>query len=416
MLDFYEPMLYMSTPEHPNTMGVVVVLKEPVDGDILREVVEALRARFPYYYVRAAYRGNDLVLVPNPLPMTVRNTWAPINLNSQASNHHLAAWKYEGKRLAFEVSHSFTDGSGVLPYIKSAMYLYLSRKTGQRFDPAGFRLPGDAIPESEAGNPFAGLDIDAAQAPLYSKPATPDFYRLSDGADHNPRIFYVKLSEAQLMQYCRDNDGSPNAILSVLLARAVRRYDPESEKTVVVSVAINHKAVLGNHDSYRMLTNVVELDFPKNRPLDDLMKACTIARGQIMLQSQPENALWVVKQRKETFARLDQMPLEMKLGMIAKAAGSLRWSVGVSYASSRTFGPLDPCIDELYVIAEPGSTDVICEVACINHSFFLAIAQTFASEGYFKTFLGELDEIGIAYEIMGREPLDMSGIEAFVGR
>ena len=341
---------------------------------------------------------------------------APINLNSQASNHHLAAWKYEGKRLAFEVSHSFTDGSGVLPYIKSAMYLYLSRKTGQRFDPAGFRLPGDAIPESEAGNPFAGLDIDAAQAPLYSKPATPDFYRLSDGADHNPRIFYVKLSEAQLMQYCRDNDGSPNAILSVLLARAVRRYDPESEKTVVVSVAINHKAVLGNHDSYRMLTNVVELDFPKNRPLDDLMKACTIARGQIMLQSQPENALWVVKQRKETFARLDQMPLEMKLGMIAKAAGSLRWSVGVSYASSRTFGPLDPCIDELYVIAEPGSTDVICEVACINHSFFLAIAQTFASEGYFKTFLGELDEIGIAYEIMGREPLDMSGIEAFVGR
>ena len=50
MKEFYEPMLYMSTPDHPNTMGALVGLKEPVDGDILRGVVEELRARFPYYY------------------------------------------------------------------------------------------------------------------------------------------------------------------------------------------------------------------------------------------------------------------------------------------------------------------------------------------------------------------------------
>ena len=32
MAEFYEPMLYMSTPEHPNTMGVCIVLKESVGG------------------------------------------------------------------------------------------------------------------------------------------------------------------------------------------------------------------------------------------------------------------------------------------------------------------------------------------------------------------------------------------------
>ena len=143
MKEFYEPMLYLSTPDHPNTMGALVGLKEPVDGDILRGVVEELRARFPYYYVRAAAKENDLVPVPNPLHMTVRNSWDPINLNSEESNYHLAAWKYEGKRLAFEISHSLTDGAGMLPYIKSALYLYLSRKTGKNFDSTGFRLPGD---------------------------------------------------------------------------------------------------------------------------------------------------------------------------------------------------------------------------------------------------------------------------------
>ena len=413
MKEFYEPMLYMSTPDHPNTMGVLVTLKEAVDGDILRSVVDKLRDRFPYYYVKVAIKENDLFPVPNPLPMTVRNTWNPINFNSEESNFHLAAWKYEGKRLAFEVSHSLTDGAGVLPYIKSALYLYLSRKTGVNFASEGFRLPGDVIPESETGNPYTGLDIDGAEAPLYTKPPTEDFYRLNTGADRDQRIFYIKLSESQLMQYCKDYDGSPNAFLSVMFARAVRRYDPASEKTVSIAVAIDHKAMLGNHNNYRMGANVVEMDFPKSRSLDDLMKTCTVARGQVMLQAQPENSLWAMKQKKALYAKMDQIPLEMKLGMIAKAAGSPRWSISISYANSRSFGPLDPYIDELYMLAEPGVSDFMCEIACINHSFFLTIMQNYSSHAFVKVFLDELVSVGIDYEVMREEPLRLCGMKEY---
>ena len=163
MREFHEPMLYLSTPEHPNTMCVLAVLNEPIDGDILRSVVEELRVRFPYFYIKAVPRDNDIYPEMNPLPMTVRNTWMPIKFNSSESNYHLTAWKYEGKRVALEISHSLTDGAGVLPYMKSVLYLYISRKTGQVFDSAGFRLPGDVIPASEIGNPFANIDIDAVE-------------------------------------------------------------------------------------------------------------------------------------------------------------------------------------------------------------------------------------------------------------
>ncbi len=413
MKEFFEPMLYISTPDHPNTMGVLVALKEPVDGGILCGVAEELRERFPYFYVKAAAKENDLFPVPNPLPITVRNTWDPINLNSKESNYHLAAWKYEGNRLAFEISHSLTDGAGVLPYIKSAMYLYLSRKKGLAFDLAGFRLPGDIIPESETGNPFANLDIDGTEAPLYSKETTRDFYQLNDGGEKKPQITFIRLSEAQLMQYCKDYDGSPNAFLSVMFARAIHRYDPDNEKTVSIAVAVDHKAMLGNHDNYRMFANVVELDFPRNRSLDDLMKSCTMARGQIMLQAQPENSLWAMKQRKALFARMDQTPLEMKLGVIAKAAGSPRWSISISYANSRSFGPLDPYIDELYVLSEPGVSDIICEIACINRHFFLAIGQTFAADQFVQVFLEELASVGIDYKVMRQEPLRLCGLEEY---
>ena len=149
MLEFYEPVLNLSDPEHHSTMGVILSLKEPVNGEVLRSVVEKLRVRFPYFYVKAVRKGSDPVPVPNDLPMTVRNTWEPVRFNTEATNFHLAAWKYKDHRLAFEIPHSLTDGAGILPYVKSAMYLYLSETTGRAFDPAGFRLPGDVIPESE---------------------------------------------------------------------------------------------------------------------------------------------------------------------------------------------------------------------------------------------------------------------------
>ena len=412
MAEFYEPMLYMSTPEHPNTMGVCIVLKESVDGEILRNAVEDLRVRFPYFYVKAVPFGNDLTVEDNSLPMTVRNTWEPINLNSKESNFHLAAWKFEGRKLAFEISHSLTDGAGVLPYVKSTLFLYLSRRYGVSFDREGFRLPGDKIPLSETGNPFAELDIDGAEEPVYTKETITDFYRFGDGTLKDPFATYVKIPESQMMEFCRDYDGSPNTFLAVMFARAVRRYDPASDKTVSVSIAIDHKAMLGNYDNYRLFANVLELDFAKDRSLKDIAKNCTIARGQLMLQASMENSLWAMKQRKATYAKLNQVPLDMKLGMIAKSAGCLRWSISISYANSRSFGPLDPYIDELYMMAEPGVADVLCEIACINHFFFLCIARTFPSEKFTDIFLDELSTVGIDYEVTGREPFHLCGTEA----
>jgi len=397
MPEFYEPLLDFSVPEHQNIMGVILSLRDPVDGEALRRAVEEMRERFPYFYVKAADSGDGLIPVPNDLPMTVRNTWEPIRLHSEASNGHLAAWKYEGRRLAFEIHHALTDGTGVMPYIRSILFLYLSKVTGQTFDPAGFRLPGDAIPESETGNPFSEADVDSVEAPLYKKKPIPDFFRLTDTKDTDKTVFYMKFSEAQVMQHCRDYDSSPNVIVSVLLAKAARRWDPGCEKTVTVSVCVDHKAMLGNHDNYRMFTGEAILDFPKERDMEDLPKACTIARGQLMLQAQPENSLWEIKQ--------------MKRRLPPASPDIAQDSICVSYVNSRSFGPLDPYIEELYVVTSLTKiTDILCEITCINHHFFLAFMQPYSSEAYFRCFLKELDAAGISCEVFRREPLRMCGI------
>ena len=90
-------------------MGITAALTEPIDGKILKEAVGRLRERFSYFYVEAKREGNDLYTVPNPRLVTVRNTWESIYLHSKESNYHLLAAKYEGKRLAVEISHAMTD-------------------------------------------------------------------------------------------------------------------------------------------------------------------------------------------------------------------------------------------------------------------------------------------------------------------
>lgn len=410
---YYDPMLYSSTSEHPNVMSITVTLTEPVDGGVLREAVEACRVRFPYFYIRAAVGDNELLPAPNMLPVTVRDTWEPINLCAGESNYHVMAFKHEGNRLAVEMVHSISDGAGLMPYVKSVLYVYLSRKTGERFDPTGFRLPGQSIPETELGDPFPGLDVDGVEAPLYQKPPIPDFYQLSDsrpaGRDHW-RVFFLKLPEEKVIRYCKENDGSPNVLMSALLARAIRRVDPDSVRTITAGVAMDHKALLGNRDNYRMFANLALIDFQKGRSGDDILKTCTLARGQLMLQAQPENSLFFLKTKKKGFEQMRQLPLQAKVDLMNKAMGMKRATIAVSYANSRSFGPLDPYIREVYCLGEPAVTDILCEVACVNHSFFLGLTQSFETDDVLNAFLRELSDAGITYEIMRTEAFRLSGV------
>lgn len=68
--------------------------------------------------------------------------------------------------------------------------------------------------------------------------------------------------------------------------------------------------------------------------------------------------------------------------------------------NSRSFGVLDPYIEELYGFGDSTVTDAICEITCINHHFFLSIMQNFSSDRFMEAFLYELPSVGIDYELM----------------
>lgn len=62
MTEFYGPMIYMSTPEHPNTMGVCIVLKEPVDGDNLQNAVEDVCGGLTFWNIPLKAAGKSIIM------------------------------------------------------------------------------------------------------------------------------------------------------------------------------------------------------------------------------------------------------------------------------------------------------------------------------------------------------------------
>ncbi len=138
---------------------------------------------------------------------------------------------------------------------------------------------------------------------------------------------------------------------------------------------------------------------------------CTVARGQLMLQAQPENSMNYLKDRQNVSEIMSKIPLPLKTTMTdVSFAFTSRGTTCVSYANSRSFGPLDPYIREVFVLAEADAFDVQIEVACINGSFCLLFAQNFLSEVYFDAFVEELDEAAIPVEIIRKDQCPLSGV------
>ena len=412
---YYDPIVMKSTSYNPYIAGPCVTLTEPVDIELLSAVIEDLRSRYPFFYGKVKIEDEDLVFEPNPLPIVVRNSWEPIHLFSKESNYHFLSFKVDGNRFAAEFSHAFSDGMGFMSYLKSLLYCYITRKTGEKLDPTGFHLPGEEIPESETGNPFESFNLDSVDLSVPNAIANDQIYRLPEeitGAKNHWQITYIQMPEASVMDYCKKNGATPNVLFATLLAKAIRRLDPASEKVIRVGVAIDGKSIVGNMNNYRAFPEFAHLDYYKEQENEDLAATLKAKRAELKAEASVEKILRLVKGLKIGCEKLKPFPLQVKVDLTQKAfierARSV--SVVVSYVRTKSFGPLDSYIQELYGIAEPSHEDVVCELKSLNNTFFFSYIQTFEDETLFKLLLEEMNNIGIPYEIKRKEPLRTSGV------
>ena len=128
-----------------------------------------------------------------------------------------------------------------------------------------------------------------------------------------------------------------------------------------------------------------------------------------MLQTQPENSMYYVKDMRDKFEMAQKLPGPVKPYMVDLMMAFPRGTCAVSYSIVKSFGPLDPYIENIFSLVEPDVVDVLLEIICFDKFFFISFMQNFSSEEFFDAFSEELKETGITAEVLWKDRCELSG-------
>lgn len=407
----YDPLLYISSPEMPFTIRVEVTLKEEIDGEILFRAAQKAKERYPYFSLRALRDGEEIGTGYNPLPFAVYYDGETVlPLGGEEVNRHFFAFGYHGRQIDFYASHAVTDGAGLYPMIKTVLYFYLCEKLGRVLDPTGIDLPSSPVTPEETADPFPPSVFSDEPEPYLKKPR--DYFRLPEGEGKgigHGRVFRFRVGEAETMAFSRDHDGSPCALAAVLMNLAIRRVHPENEKSLVCAVSFNLRPGLGIGRNHRMLCSSVPLEYPDKTRKDDVLRLCTLSRGMLLLQTQPENARAFAREQAKIMRFSAALPT---LGAKKKTLGALALddstanTYSVSYVGKMNYFALSEHIESVYNLTD-GSVPhaAFLEISSCGGYFDIALLQGFEDDVYFRALLSLFRECGIEPEEGETTPL-----------
>lgn len=400
-MNYYDPMFYICSEKMPFGIRINVELEYEIDGGILEYAVNTAIRRYPYFAVRLVKSDGNIVTEKNDLPVKVFKGRLQYPLGSGQVNHHILALSFSDNVIDFYMTHVMTDGAGFMPFVKSVLYYYLCKYLKTELPKGDIRLSDDPFFEGETENPYPEREMEQA-VPFYRLPQK-DFLRLSDcgNVSGDPVSYNFRAKASDVMKFSHENDASPCALFSSVMAKAIRNVHPNETKDIVSAISFNMRPGLKAQSNYRMLCKAIMVRYPKRLDTEDLGRVCTCTRGAVTVQSQPEDVLFYAQQQKKSLEKLLELPdIKSKSEVLSKKAleDSVNNTFSVSYVGKIDYGSLNEHIKNVHNYTD-GSTykTLFIEISSFGEWFYITVLQGFSSDTYYKAMLKILAQNGIEY-------------------
>ena len=402
--DFDSYLLYEVTPSSLYTAKVVVELNVPVNGDILREAAQKAFRRFPYYSrtVRLDDHGA-YVLEPCDKPICVFEEGEQVVLGTEQTNGLLFAITYSPSTVYFNFCHNFCGGCGAMMWIKSTLWHYLTDE-GYAIDSEGILTPDSPIPPEETAVPdpesFPEEEVIGRYTGGDSYVPIKDYLPYLTNPSKGGQVYYpITIDKSALMRFARENDGSPNSILSAAMFRMCSRVFPKA-KQISAGIVCNYRKDVGCPDTYRDLVRVLHARYLPSMKDWPIEKLSTVTRGSMYLQMQPEISRETYRQVVAYRDTIDKIPGKALKTAYALKNSPLRNGVkdtfNVSYVGNVDWGGLSEYVEEVFSLTEG---HLMLEVNSARDKICIAFQVLNRDEDFIREFLKVLDEEGISYEI-----------------
>ena len=421
---------YGVTQQSSYTYRLMLRFCDPIEETVLRQALALTVRRYPYYMVHCISDGREYWLVPNERPFELHHTSEPLVMGSEAVGRYLWAVSYQGDTLWLNIFHGLADGSAAMQVLRTLAYYYCRDRYDKNLDSGGIRV-GEVIPPAEMENPYEEMmiqwkaDQEGRDAPKKSAEAS------GKGADSAPQplnLFedsrlhitapvnhQLRIRQQDLMQYCREQDGTPGVVTSLLLARAIDAVNPGNTRPIVTGMAMNLRPALEAPDYMGSPIGMAYLSYDGKLKEMSFTTQATGYRGRLILASDPDRLRLGSKRSTGLYAMIDSLPqLTDKKAVMLKVLKSMQGSMAsfaVSYMGPAKLGAVEPYVKEIRVLSAVGENAILVEIMSANGYFYLDFAQQWQEEIYFDAFCRQLSLQGIPYELDGIEVHKAPGVE-----
>jgi len=397
------PYFYSVGKKVSYTVRYIVRMTDEIDGDILKQAFETTMQRYPYLRVKYVKGFNSDHLEYNDAPLVVLNTSDALVLGPK-TNGHLLAITYYRKSFYLNYSHGLLDGRGKGPFLKTLMYYYCSKRYNENVEMENVQLAGEPIDPMEYEDPYTRhvptRSIFGKSIFPYFNPRPAKLLKLGLIKESPTVVHCLSIDESAFMAWCKQHDATPNIAITVMMCRAIKRLHPDLKKKITPYICCDLRNALSAPKSHWSLITPLFLNFDRKVAKMDITDQCTVMRGQLLLQSDPEELHKWIRVYKVAFSSISHSPKLIKKMISKRIMGSIEAfsTFAVSYSGKVSYGSCDKYVRGFY--PEPNfGNHLMIEVTVTGGKFLLDFAEKCRESVYFDTFRTELEANGIPSEV-----------------
>ena len=407
--------LYTTTKEAPAEIRIRIRMRDLIDPEILRRAVDTTMERYPYFCVELQKKEGGFVYAENHRPVVISDSLHGAELNSEETNYHMIAFCWQDNMIILDVFHGLTDGTGAYEVVRTLLYYYCSERYNVSLKEDGIRLVGDEISAEEWIDPVVSrTDLPTPKQNELMSDALNVITTAGLEEDRRHTVYSVAISEKEFMRFNLDNDGSPGTMVALLLSRAIAKLFPESENAIRIALCVNQRKALNAPLAHQSLVGGVMLEYKDKLRDWSLEMQGTAYRGMVFAQTQEENVLRGIASFKGVNGMLLTKESDQeRIGVasyINSLAGKLTTAT-VSYVGKADYKEAEQYIRDFRLWTSPMGNNLLVEISAVNGRFTLDFLQSFSSPVIVNSFLKELDENGIIYDLQDVNELELPNIK-----
>ena len=404
-------LLYTSTEEIPNTLKFMIQLKDKINLSSLSFALNQVKLRFPYFCVELKKDQKGYYFIKNDRDIKLENNNIKIGLNTLSSNLHFISFQYsDDNYIIINLAHCLTDGKGAYELIKTLLYYYITNAYKVELSKENIRLIDDEIKEEEINDPLLNIK-NIIKPERIETPVCLNVIKENLLENQNKVLYHLSIDEKELMDYVKTIKATPNTLMALLLAKAIKKENVNSDKIIRMNICFDLRKLLNTPLAHQCLVGAILFDYDEKLINLSFEEQIKVVREKVKESLEEPQSLNSISSAYNLLLMLSNLKDEDKIKQISDMINNKTKetvSASISYVGKANFGDIEQYITDFKTITI-SHTPIMIEISAVNGRFYLDFIQNFEDERYIKAFKEELESLKIKYEVKDVCKIELPG-------